>query len=585
MVINMSKFSAFKLFYDQFIYKRNILVHYDKIERNILKIRENVFSMLDTSENDRDLYLTKLGRARTRIKKELSRILEIEPYLFELYFEMYKDRVETNDNVLDLPFIITCSFYEDYKIDGNREFRICRYSSKEKKEIRDEAKSLRFILFFINMLTDRNKEQYSKLIQVLTNYYNSNINMNISYEDNLIINEKEKSSILKVFKRDMNKAMLGVDYDYFLERISIAFKIKDKSLEELLIEQIDECFNKKYQVAIKEDYVLLDSSLYHVISYDVLKDFIRELKEQDDLYEIEYNNKNKITIKEVKFANNIYHELVKYYYDSRIKKDFLDDYSMQSIVAILSKLNSIRESLPDRLLKYILFESSYSSKFNRNNNEEYYVISNIYELYSPYKVLDYYEKMRKELDDVILHLGKEFKNNLEYELIINNINIYPLKTKNYVVDELKKLEHKFIIDNYRDNMISQIKEYDTRDFDLDKLVGNYSIKDLVLLFNDLKIDINDLDIDSKYREELIKQVTYFISKNILDKQGIKYDKNDENALLSLIKDIAFEYLKVNYGDGEVIDTKIRDKNIYEFQILFEEYKRNSSFRELKEKIK
>lgn len=579
----MNKFSAFRLFYDEFIYRRNILIHYDKIENNINSIRELVFSILSANEKDTDMYKKTLNTIRTSIRKELETILEKEPYLFELYYEMYKDNVDSNDKISDLPFIITCSFYEDYKIGGNKANRISRYTSKDKKKIRDESKSLGLILYFISLLNERNEEQYNRLIQLLTTYYNKSINMTLTYLENQELFNKDKENIIKTLKRDMEKAKIGLDYQYFYDKLDIAFRLKHRSIEEVLEQELDNFFTTKYQIALKDDQVLIDSSLYHVIDPDTIDEFIEEENNKYIEYEKEYEANKRITFRDSRFAKDLYQELVKYFYNSRLKVYEYEQYNMQQIVSLLIQLDKLSKELPDRLLKYILFKASYSGLLNRDKNERYIIVSTIYELYSPYKILDRYEKDRKELNNIIDTLGTTFKNNLEYELLTNNINIYPLPTKKDILEYLKEIEYNFIHNNYRDNLISKSNLYDTREYDLFIIDNDLSIKDMVTLYESIKKDIKDLEIDNS--KELHSLLINYVARSIIKKKNIKYDESDKELEQSMLKDISLEYLNTDYIDGIVIDkiSKTRQKN--EFQILFEEYKNNSSFNKLKEKLK
>ena len=55
------KFSAFKLFYDELIYKKNPNISYYKIDRNIKNIDEIVHYIIKTSTKDSKLYTLKLN--------------------------------------------------------------------------------------------------------------------------------------------------------------------------------------------------------------------------------------------------------------------------------------------------------------------------------------------------------------------------------------------------------------------------------------------------------------------------------------------------------------------------------------------
>ena len=62
MVKGNKSFSAFKLFYDELIYKKSTSISYYKIERNINKIKEIVHCVLKTPISDEKYYMIKLER-------------------------------------------------------------------------------------------------------------------------------------------------------------------------------------------------------------------------------------------------------------------------------------------------------------------------------------------------------------------------------------------------------------------------------------------------------------------------------------------------------------------------------------------
>ena len=165
----------------------------------------------------------------------------------------------------------------------------------------------------------------------------------------------------------------------------------------------------------------------------------------------------------------------------------------------------------------------------------------------------------------------------------NNINIYPLVTKKDILENLKSIEYNFIHTNYRDNLISKSELYDTREYDLLVIDEDLSIKDMITLYESIKKEIKELEIDNS---ELFQNLLInYVAHSIIKKKNIVYDETDKELEESILKDISLEYLNTNYVDGVVIDkiSKTRRKN--EFLILFEEYKNNSAFNKLKGKYK
>ena len=170
MVIMMSvskRFSAFKLFYDEFIYKKNNSVSYASIERNIDEIRDIVLDVRKTPKFNVDSYMEKLNRMNTRLKEQLEAILRLNRGLFDFYLFIYKNHNSlSNEKVDDLPFVISCSFYDDYRLDNktvteleSSSVVVPKYSSIEKKEIRDEAKNISRFEYFVELIK-RTKNSY-----------------------------------------------------------------------------------------------------------------------------------------------------------------------------------------------------------------------------------------------------------------------------------------------------------------------------------------------------------------------------------------------------------------------------------------
>ena len=95
----------------------------------------------------------------------------------------------------------------------------------------------------------------------------------------------------------MEKAKIGLDYQYFIDKLDIAFRIKNKPIEEVIENELDNFFTTKYQNALKDDQVLLDSSLYHVIDIDTINEFIEEENNKYIEYEKEYDANKRIYFK------------------------------------------------------------------------------------------------------------------------------------------------------------------------------------------------------------------------------------------------------------------------------------------------
>ena len=81
----MKGFSAFRLFYDNFLYRNNVMIEYDKINKYINKITEILKEVTNLYHDDIEIYKSNLTVYQSKIIKELNKIKEIYLYIFENY--------------------------------------------------------------------------------------------------------------------------------------------------------------------------------------------------------------------------------------------------------------------------------------------------------------------------------------------------------------------------------------------------------------------------------------------------------------------------------------------------------------------
>ena len=180
-----NKFSAFRLFYDEFLYKTSPLADYTGVEQNVANIRNIARDMRNTYPGSSD-DMDKLNDAHSKIKKELDSIANTNASLFNGFHSEYKKAISFGtDTPAEMPFVIATSFYNDYRVDDNGKLDysilIPRYTSLEKKQIRDYYKENGLLDLFLHLL--RNGEcNYNLLItkieylKVLTVSYNETFN-------------------------------------------------------------------------------------------------------------------------------------------------------------------------------------------------------------------------------------------------------------------------------------------------------------------------------------------------------------------------------------------------------------------------
>ena len=141
----MMNFSAFKLFYDSFLYRNNVMIEYDAINNYLNEIIKVLKKATKLYHDDKGKYVDSLTAFQAQIKDELDKIMKVYPYFFEKYYELYDRNVENNDTVTDMPFIIACSFYNDYGSSKVLDDYVERLSSLDKKRLRNRAKNSSFI--------------------------------------------------------------------------------------------------------------------------------------------------------------------------------------------------------------------------------------------------------------------------------------------------------------------------------------------------------------------------------------------------------------------------------------------------------
>ena len=97
----MMNFSAFKLFYDSFLYRNNVMIEYDAINNYLNEIIKVLKKATKLYHDDKGKYVDSLTVFQAQIKAELDKIMKVYPYFFEKYYELYDRNVENNDTVTE----------------------------------------------------------------------------------------------------------------------------------------------------------------------------------------------------------------------------------------------------------------------------------------------------------------------------------------------------------------------------------------------------------------------------------------------------------------------------------------------------
>lgn len=583
MINTKKKFSAFKLFYDEFIYKENTAVSYDNIERNIEEIRDLTLEIRKTPKFDVKFYMEKLNRANKRLKKQLDAIYSVNNRFFEYYELLYKNHnFISTDKVQDMPFVISCSFYDDYRLDNktseeleNSSVVVPKYSSLEKKNIRNEAKSLSRLEYFIKLLKDsKNNEIYKKFLNKcnyilrLKPFFNEN---HFNYTERIKIYLDE---FRHLWLRLEEKAKGTEDYENISEMMSIAYKKRFTDWNEEIEKLISEYFDNLYNKMINDNVVRTKINVVNDISFETYMDSCDELiKEKESLFN-EYNNDTFLTYEYDgdSYLLQLKKVLINAYFDCRYKNRLNDISSLDEYVDRALELYSLADELNDQIFEKIIFDASRSELFRRGNDARSALVSKVYELYNPLYLLTRYEETRVEFDKGLNKKDRTFKRDFNAKLMDKKkeFNYHgPIPTMKTIKTKITEKRKDFILKNCITELYSWniLGEYDTRNYDLNVIAKDISIDDFVNLYYRAKDKIEDYDfnfldfankglVDKDYnKKKTLISLQEFVVKNLYSK--LKGNASTKQEKENMYEDICNQYLKENIM---FLDNKSDDGN-------------------------
>ena len=497
----MNNFSAFKLFYDELIYKRNGFVPFANVYDRLENIRKNVDTVRKCSKIDIPKYMSVLKKANKSIKEDLENILRLNKPLMQFYFLLYKARIEEcNDKLEDIPLIVSNSFYSDYRLDDKTPLElelnnnsVPRYSSLEKKEIREKASSMTSLEYFISLLKDSEESRkYKTFLEKIKNVMEL---LPLYNENHYVYFNRIEPSIRKMEKEGEkleDKARQSDDYEIITVKMKIAYKIKfdvwSLGIVELLSDYFDHLFEKKENDLIVRDHFNIANKIPYSSYMEIVTEIEDEKRRLDELYD---NN----VFEEVTYYGDTYlfrirELLINSYYDKRYKlevvKGDLDSYVKEAI-----NLYSLASDLEKSIFDYYVYLSSHSKELKRNNDVESAILANIFETYSPLKSLNRFDTLRREFSNMINKESNAFKKKYNTVLLDKRVEYGfkgPIPNKASINVLLNERCKKFIVENCLDNLINfdVTGLYDTRNFDLAVLCQKFSFDDLLELYSDLK---------------------------------------------------------------------------------------------------
>ena len=283
----MNSFSAFKLFYDEMIYKKNSFVSYANVKEALESIRDNVDKVRKFSKVDVKKYMSNLNKCNKLIREDLNEIAKRNKSLMQYYYLMYKARMDSsNDKVEDMPFIISNSFYNDYRLDDKTIFElennnntIPKYTSLEKKELREKASKVTAFEFFLDLLKEsEDSKKYSAFLEkanVVLNLYPLYNETHYLYFSRL---EALTKGFDKFYSKVEEKAKTCDDYENISLKMKIAYKKKfddwNIGLTEIVNEYFDYLFNKKENDSVIKEHF----NIVNKISYSTYLEIVTDIK-------------------------------------------------------------------------------------------------------------------------------------------------------------------------------------------------------------------------------------------------------------------------------------------------------------------
>ena len=545
----MNSFSAFKLFYDELIYKKNGYVSYGKIDKEVEEIKDAVELVRRYSKMDQKAYMSNLKKSNRIIKEKLDEILKRNKPLMEYYFLMYKSRLDVcNDKLDDLPLIISNSFYNDYRLDDKSVMElelsnntIPKYSSIEKKLIREEAgKYTRFEYFLRLLKSSNNCKKYASFLEKADLI----LSLNPLYNETHFIYFRRVEAMCEGFnnycKKLEAKAKETDDYEEITLKMRIAFRKKlddwQTGIEEMVNEYFDHLFNiKENDLEIKNHFNVAND-----LSYSTYLEIVQDMREEKDRLEFMVE---KGTFEPVKYYGGTYllkfrEVIINSYFDKKYYAKLIPG-DVQSYVEFAINLYSLARDLEDSVLDYYLYLASHSRRLQRNNDVKSAIITNLYELYSPYKSLDRFEELRKYFAGELSKENNEFKKKYNTELLNKRIeygfkgmipNINAIKTR---LNERCKI---FVIENCLENIanLDQTGLYDTRNYDLEVMCSRLNFDELLDLYTSLKAVFANFPDSLLIPQEFIAEVIY---------NRLGYEDESEEAKIERLKTICSSYLK------------------------------------------
>ncbi len=567
-LITNTNFSAFKLFYDELVYKKNAYLSYDKVEKHINDIRELTILIRRMTKYNVKSYMKKLDEVNKLIKDSLNKIYDLNKDFFEYYYILYKAKmVNTNEKIQDMPFIICTSFYDDYRLDNKSILEleknsnvVPKYSSLEKKDIRNDAKKYQKLEYFLRLLdNNKNNDFFVAKCREVMNIKPKHLETNYEYFQRLEPNLKVLVELMDEFE---NRIKDTDDYEYICDYMMIAFNKKFydwvKEFNLILREYFDKLYNDiTCNLSLKRN--IREINKYSFIDYN---NFVLNLEEEKASLDNEFGIGNVYPISYVdeselyRFKNL----LISFYYDRRFVINLNDNSDMTDFVKKACDLYSLAIDLVEQCMDKVLYDSSRSKIFNRYNDFDSSLFDKIYELYDPFTLFNRYELVKGKFDKLLNNKGGDFVRKFN-ALMIDKKREYdyhgPIPTLKIIKTLINGKKQDFIYNNlfYQVDSKSLDKVYDTRNYDMSIIADGISVKDMEILYDRLRYLIETWNKDDFYigkkkvsvdkqRNILYKSVQCFFIEDIIKKEKISLDTDVKKTY----KEVCSKYFRDKYID-------------------------------------
>ncbi len=574
----MNKISIFKCFYDEYIYKNNYLYANTTSGSYLDRIKEIVHSIRIYPKYNKNNYQNKLDNYHRIVKEQLDSLFKVNRDLFEYFYLLLKSKKNVfNDKVEDLPFLISSSFYDDYRIDTKSieefltsSFIIPRYSSLEKKNIKAIANSKTKFEYFIGLLKDSSNYQlYEKFIHRANHMF---ILKPIIGETRGEFKNRLKNEIADFeynYKSLEENARLSDDYEIISELMFVAYHIKFWKWEEAIKEIVEEFYNDQYDKYLNDEEIKKYFTITNNISFESYIEIVNDLIAEKNKLMEDFDNG---TFNNVSYANESYiyrfrEMIINFYFDSRFKSNLNNKSTVEEYVDRAIELYTLSNDLIERIVDRVVYQSAHSPELKRHNDVNSAIIDKIYDLYNPVYLLKRYDDARLEYKRLLDDNSNIFINKVNI-LLANKKNEYdfhgPLLSMKAIKEVIKIRKRDFIIENAITDLVSYdgLGNYDTRNYDLNYFARDLSIDDIVSIYQIVIDKIDKYDFSKIYflGEELeknikandyealtmIKAAHTFAVSQIYDK--LKLSANNPLEKEKQLRDISIKYLGVEFVD-------------------------------------